>query len=469
MLKKLLVGLISCMLVAPTVWAAATPLAVVAKDGKKGCIDTKGKVVVPLAYKDVALNTPVTGDLVVVQQGSKYGVYNRAGQELVKPVLEKMAPLGENIFGGKEGKSWNFYDSQGKKLLGGYEEVGTFVDGLAPVKMGNLWGFVDKTGKLIANYQYKEVHNFSEGRAAVKRGSYWGYIDTTGKEIGLANMRKAGDFSQGLAVVDGSWLMNTAGKRIKKLRDYSYVGSFGPNGLAPVGVRYRSASMLDYLSIGWGWDGWGWGIDGPGGWGGWGWGVGGTFGGHHHHHHDDWGWGGFVAMSPGMLMPRNLKRGYINKDGREVVSTAYDYVGEFVGDLALVRSEGRWGMVNSLGETVIPYVYDKLTPFSDGMAAFEFDNKWGYIDEANDLAITNRFTMATPFSQGLAAVIEQGKGGIIDKTGKFVFPPLAKYEELGPLQAGLAPFKNGSKWGYINAQGTIAIPAQYEEARAFQN
>ena len=103
------------------------------------------------------------------------------------------------------------------------------------------------------------------------------------------------------------------------------------------------------------------------------------------------------------------------------------------------------------------------------MAAFEFDNKWGYIDEANDLAITNRFTMATPFSQGLAAVIEQGKGGIIDKTGKFVFPPLAKYEELGPLQAGLAPFKNSNKWGYVNAQGTIAIPAQYEEAGTFQN
>ena len=84
------------------------------------------------------------------------------------------------------------------------------------------------------------------------------------------------------------------------------------------------------------------------------------------------------------------------------------------------------------------------------------------------LPISSKSGVVTPFNQGFAAVMEQGKGGIIDKTGKFVFPPLAKYEGIGPLQAGLAPFKNSNKWGYVNAQGTIAIPAQYEEAGAFQ-
>jgi hypothetical protein len=473
MLNKLLVGLVSCMLATPVVWAA-TPLAVVGKSNKVGCIDTQGKIVVPVAYKDIVINGASAGDIVVVQQGSKYGVFDKQGKELVAPVLEKITPVGDNVFAGKGKKTWDFYSTQGQKLFGGYDDVGVFADGLAPVKQNNLWGFVDKTGKLLVPCRYKEVHNFSDGKAAVKRDKYWGYINTTGKELGLANIKQAGDFSQGLAIVDGSWIMNTDGKRIRKLRNYSYVGQFDKNGLAPVGVRYRSASFLDYLSIGWGWGwggdhGWGWGVDGPG-YGGWGWGMGGSFGGHHHHHHyDDSYWGGYIGISPGMFMPRNMKRGYINKDGREVIPTGYDYVGEFIGEYALVRSEGRWGMVDTHGETLIPFVYDKLTPFSDGLAAFEFDDKWGYIDEGNNMVISNRFTQATPFNEGLAAVVEQGKGGIIDKTGKFVFPPLAKYEELGPLQAGLAPFKNNGKWGYVNAKGTIAIPAQYEEAGPFQN
>lgn len=460
MLKKITIGLIGCMLACQTVFAAM-PLAVVSQDGKKGCIDPEGKVVIPLDYKNIQLDTKKQDDLVLVQKGGKYGVFDREGKELITPRLEKLAPLGEGIFGAKEKEGWNFYNIKGEKLFGGFDQVGTFVDGLAPVEKNNLWGFVDKTGKLVVDYQYKQVHNFSEGMAAVKKGNFWIYIDTTGKETGLANLKQAGDFSQGLAVVDNSWIMDKEGKRLTKLRKYNYIGKFNEQGLAPVGIKVRKPGILDYLSVGVGTDGgWGWGMDG------WGWGVSRWNGGHHHHYRDNF-WGS-ISLSPGLFMPKNMKRGYINAEGREVVPTSYQYVGEYIGDYALFKSDGRWGMLDSTGGVAIAPGYDKLTPFSEGLAAFEFDGKWGYINEGNEMVISNRFTKANPFYGGFASVVEQGKGGVIDHSGKFIFKPLAKFQDLGPMQAGLAPFKEQEKWGYFDITGKIVVPPVYDDAEVFK-
>ena len=66
----------------------------------------------------------------------------------------------------------------------------------------NKWGFVDKaTGEVVIPYIYKEVSPFSEGLAAVKSGNKWGFIDKTGKVVIQFNYDGAGGFSEGLAPV----------------------------------------------------------------------------------------------------------------------------------------------------------------------------------------------------------------------------------------------------------------------------
>ena len=59
--------------------------------------------------------------------------------------------------------------------------------GLAKVKIGGKWGYIDKTGKYVVNPQFDEVWSFSEGLAGVIIGDWktskWGYIDKTGKYI----------------------------------------------------------------------------------------------------------------------------------------------------------------------------------------------------------------------------------------------------------------------------------------------
>ena len=51
-----------------------------------------------------------------------------------------------------------------------------FNDGLAHVRIGGKWGFIDKTGHYVINPQFDSAESFSDGLAAVRIGNKWGYI-----------------------------------------------------------------------------------------------------------------------------------------------------------------------------------------------------------------------------------------------------------------------------------------------------
>jgi hypothetical protein len=58
---------------------------------------------------------------------------------------------------------------------------------LAAVEVGKLFGFIDKTGKVVIAPRFDAVggipSGFSEGIAAVRIGQKWGYIDRAGKIV----------------------------------------------------------------------------------------------------------------------------------------------------------------------------------------------------------------------------------------------------------------------------------------------
>ncbi|MFQ5639603.1 MAG: WG repeat-containing protein [bacterium] len=78
--------------------------------------------------------------------------------------------------------------------------------GLFRKKIGDKWGFIDKTGKLFTEL-FDKTSDFSEGLAGVKVGDKWGYIDKTGKMVIQPKfetqyiMGNASEFSEGLARV----------------------------------------------------------------------------------------------------------------------------------------------------------------------------------------------------------------------------------------------------------------------------
>jgi hypothetical protein len=89
-----------------------------------------------------------------------------------------------------------------------FAEVGALNEGLAYVRVGKKWGYVDKAGSIVIKPRFALADDFSEGLALVQPhadGKY-GYIDKTGKMVIGARFKDAADFHYGVAGV-------TLGKR----------------------------------------------------------------------------------------------------------------------------------------------------------------------------------------------------------------------------------------------------------------
>jgi hypothetical protein len=58
-----------------------------------------------------------------------------------------------------------------------------FGEGLAAIKVGGKWGYIDKGGRIVINPQFDSVGLFSEGLADVGLGGRHGSIDKTGRYV----------------------------------------------------------------------------------------------------------------------------------------------------------------------------------------------------------------------------------------------------------------------------------------------
>jgi len=100
--------------------------------------------------------------------------------------------------------SWRVIDTSGRPVSEtGFEAVGEFSDGLAPVKINGRWDYVDARGVRKIPARYASARPFAEGLAAVQEfeNGLWSYIDTDGAKV-LDGYLYAGDFQDGLAIVE---------------------------------------------------------------------------------------------------------------------------------------------------------------------------------------------------------------------------------------------------------------------------
>jgi hypothetical protein len=128
-----------------------------------------------------------------------------------------------------------------------------FSEGLAAVRIGDTWGFADKTGHIAISPRFESVQSFSEGLAAARVSGKVGFIDRTGYFVIPPRFQDADSFSDGRAVI-------TEGIREPKFRfidktgkpafpgEYAMAASFA-HGLAPVAFRMGHRGVEDQAWI----------------------------------------------------------------------------------------------------------------------------------------------------------------------------------------------------------------------------
>jgi conserved hypothetical protein len=165
----------------------------------------------------------------------------------------------------------------------------------------------------------------------------------------------------------------------------------------------------------------------------------------------------------------------VDKQGINVINPQFSQADFFRDGLALVRDlQGKVGFINAKGTYEITPQYLKGLPFSEGLTFVVSKggsptciDKTGRVKFVMDYA---RFVC--PFSEGLAVfgqLDEQWniRRGYIDKEGKVVIPP--QFEKARAFSEGFSAIRINEKWGFIDKTGKIVVNPQYDEIRDFKN
>jgi hypothetical protein len=118
-----------------------------------------------------------------------------------------------------------------------------------------------------------------------------------------------------------------------------------------------------------------------------------------------WQTAAIVLLARASLLDAARRWGYIDTTGAWVIeprfTAAYNF-GEF--GRAPVRLGGRTALIDRTGRIVVDTMFDYVGPYRGGRAAVMLNGKYGFIDRTGKLVIPAEFPEVYDFSHGLAPV-----------------------------------------------------------------
>lgn len=208
------------------------------------------EVLSPKNYSTVVQNYESCDDFIdgiaIVRKGQhKYGAINRKGEEILSCEHYRLTNGREGmvIVETKDDK-YGVYNHKGKLIVPvGYDDITGFADGLARVRVGNVfsgkYGYINKSGKEVIPVQYNNAdESFSEGLAAAVVSDGYGYINTKGEWVTSTGYSQAKPFSEGLAVVRKNYRYHIIDKKDVIL--FSFPETIEPQG------RFHEGMLLVY-------------------------------------------------------------------------------------------------------------------------------------------------------------------------------------------------------------------------------
>lgn len=304
-----------------------------------GYANLKGDVVIPAQYAKCYKFSPEGLAVIYDQQERQYYFINTKGEKLNTEV-----------------KGFKLRDGLGFDVEG-------FKNGVALVKIGEKWGYIDTQGKVAIPAKYEDANDFNDGYAAVKSDGKFLVIDTKGDEkvVEGSNIVDIKDFSEGLAPY------KTSDKK---------TGFIGTDGKIAIQAKYESV--------------------------------------------------GFFKNGLAWAKENGGNLGYINPKGEWVIKPQFTAGKEFDKEsgLARIKNGDKWAYVNKSGEVM--YVNDTETwgDFSEGLSDGKRGDKKGFYNNKGQWVIQPQFDGVRDFKNGFAAAKQGDKWGMIDKEGKWVIQPV---------------------------------------------
>ena len=150
-----------------------------------GFIDKTGKMVIPAVYFNYkySMGEFKDGIAIVIKAGNnvRSEVIDVNGRNVLEFDFDGYAEYNDEVILIHSDDEVTFYNTKGEKIIEKkYKDAKPFSEGLAPVKDGEYWGYIDKTGKMVIPATFESADEFSEGLACVQKDGKYGYVDKKG-------------------------------------------------------------------------------------------------------------------------------------------------------------------------------------------------------------------------------------------------------------------------------------------------
>jgi len=274
-------------------------IARVKENDKWGLIDTTGKTIIPTIYD--AISKIKNGFVIVARRIEnkpfddwKFAIIKENGEMFTEFIYDSPRFFSEGLLAHKI----IFEDEKWRDWL--YEKYGQ--TGLSMYKPKELWGFIDKNGKVIINYKYGQMkigdsYESHEGIIAInKNQNFNGLLDFT-LNFGRYDRFPVSDFVNGRA----------------KVLNYKW-GIIDKNGRTIINYRFDEINSL---------------------------------------------------VEDSYAVKLNNKWGFIDSVGKLFIKPQFEEVKDFSEGLAAVRYKSKWGYINKNGMKVTPFKYDNAEEFKD--------------------------------------------------------------------------------------------------------
>ena len=306
-------------------------LAIVKINGKFGCIDRKGKIVIQPTWDWI-----LQGDKnkqILVERDSLYGYIDSRGNVIIKPQYKEGNLFSEGLAAVSNGKKYGFINPKGDTVIPFlYDDVfDGFNNGLSDVTIGDSSGYIDKTGKVVIPIKYETCYPFMSAYAQVetfngdellvdKKGKTYDEDDVSAKfRLWVPREVYPGSFTtstgQGRMNEKGDTIVPPIYKVTGNLSDHMYIvqdksgkwGAYNDKGALKVQCKFDNI------------------------------------------------WHFYEGLANFKL---NDKWGYVDKQGKIVIEPTFEYASQFANGLAYAEINGKAGFINKKGVFVIAPTFD---------------------------------------------------------------------------------------------------------------
>lgn len=222
---------------------------------RRGLIDISGNFIIELADSVEYVYDFVNGFAKYNCGYEKNGIINKEGRVIIPAIHKDVSVIQDadslyfKIVGKKNNSDWFMADKKGNTIGTPCDSIlYGFKNGLCPIKIKNKWGYMNSLGEMAIQPQYDYARTFSEeGLARVKKGEYYYFIDKAGNEVlkydhiftGFPNNRAAVliDGEKHLINKKGEIIYNINADKIYPFRDDNYA----------LTIKDDKASLIDTL------------------------------------------------------------------------------------------------------------------------------------------------------------------------------------------------------------------------------